>query len=1813
MKKALLVLILCFVSFSTVYASSRDPLALSQDEKVMRCQFSDLNVTEISFELPEYEQNSVYEKNVQYTKITLPSEGALILEGYPDLPVISRLIAIPSQGVVTYEIENIYEEVISNVEIYPYQGEDRTVDNFLMNEKVYLGNDPFPSEIITISEPQILRDLRLVRVTIQPFQYFPETKELRIIKNADIRVTTSGNGGINEKSSQRKISRAFEPIYRSMVLNYDELFRDVEYQESSYLFIYPNDNTVLTYLTLLTDWKHQKGFHVETTDLAHTGSSSSQIKTFIQNAYNTWAYPPEFICLVGDADGSYNIPTSYYSSGEGDQYYALLEGNDILADVIIGRLSFNSILEFQTIISKILNYEKTPYMANTDWYKKALLVGDESSSGPSCISTCKFVKEVMQAYSNGYVFDEVYSSPFVSGIANSINNGVSYFHYRGYYGMSQWDNTDISNLSNGFLLPFAVFPTCGTGDFQGTTGRSEYFLKVGSPSAPKGAIAAIGTATLSTHTCFNNTVSAGVFNGVFRDKIFNPGGALVRGKLSLYNSYPTNPNSWVTCFSYWNNLMGDPGMELWTGVPIQLNVTHPSTVPVGSNNIEVTVKNTYGFVIEGAWVTIYQEGDNIFESGYTDSYGKVVLPINTSVLDDVTITVTKHDHIPYISEFGIAQANSFASVSQVVIDDDNNGSSSGNNNTLVNPGEDIELIISLKNHGTYDLHSVTATIETNTPGITITDNTEDYGTINANQTVLCMDDFDFSVDADVLGGTEIIFDLTITDSASDEWTERITIPIYGSNLDFVECTIIDGNDGILSPGETAQAIVTLRNSGSVAAYSIDGMLHSDDDTIIIDDSLGYWGVINVNDIATNNANTFQISADTQVIPGTQFQLPLYLTNTDGYDDVVLVTLEVGIVDVGDPLGPDQYGYYCYDDGDTDYSAAPFYSWVEIDPDNGGTGTILNLSDNGDDGDIETIEIPFGMTFYGRFYHYLTVCTNGWLAPGGSEEFAFMNRPIPESLGPSPMIAAFWDDLKTSSNGNICYKYDSNSHYFVVEWSHSRNDYDNSEETFEVIIYDPTYYPTPTGDSEILVQYKVIHNTNAGYYSGGYINHGEYATIGLEDHTGKVGLQYSFCNQYPTAAKTVSNESAILFTTRGSQVLDPPIAGVYPLEFNFEVELGQTGSDVLNITNTGESNLIYSMEKDYIDDRDGGGPDSYGYVWTDSNEPGGPNYDWIDISGIGTEVNFSHNDVASGPFDIGFDFDFYGETYDDFIISPNGWIGFGDDWDDYHNYSIPRNDAPRPAIFGFWDDLDPLQGGDVYYYSDGAENLIIWFDHVIHFPGNTNGTYDFQIIITSDNTIKYQYRSLSGTLSSCTVGIQNASGSVGLQVVYNDNYLQNNLAIEFDRVIDWLSVDPISGIVFADDTQVIDILVDTDDLEYGHNYQCDLYLTTNDPNLSLTVIPVYLTVGDIDQGTVLGNVTLLGGSATFDEVTIEIGSITLHPNGSGYFEIDVPIGSYTFEATCPGYDSYVEDIEVLLDQTTQVNPTLEYTEAPEAVWVELSEDYRATVFWNSVSQYTDKRFFQSYTLARQVDASNWIIIQEGLTDTTYTDNLFNQSDGEYKYGVKAVYEFTQSELVESETVPIFRFVDAQFEFTLSNGQTPSGIHFTLTGLDTIYSQVYDDTTHTDGILSYYDVFKSDYHLVAEKSGYETIDETITIDDETNHFEYTLQFVTAVGDEPIPLISKIEQNYPNPFHVSGLSRGGTEINYHVHKPAHVSVEIFNIKGERITILVNEGMTPGIYSTKWNGLDDLNRPVSSGIYFYRLMLDNSTVESKKCILIR
>ena len=147
--------------------------------------------------------------------------------------------------------------------------------------------------------------------------------------------------------------------------------------------------------------------------------------------------------------------------------------------------------------------------------------------------------------------------------------------------------------------------------------------------------------------------------------------------------------------------------------------------------------------------------------------------------------------------------------------------------------------------------------------------------------------------------------------------------------------------------------------------------------------------------------------------------------------------------------------------------------------------------------------------------------------------SFRNYELPGAGGPSPMIAAFWDDLKTTSGGDVFAYTSPNNDYYIVEWSDLRTYNNNSLESFQVILYN-TGEQTPTGDDEMLMQFKEFNNTSTGSYPVGNwdaVVHGAYCSVGLENHLGTIGLEYTFNNQYPAAARTLSDNSALFVTTR----------------------------------------------------------------------------------------------------------------------------------------------------------------------------------------------------------------------------------------------------------------------------------------------------------------------------------------------------------------------------------------------------------------------------------------------------------------------------------------------------------------------------------------------------------------------------------------------------------------------------------------------------------------------------------------------------------
>jgi len=126
------------------------------------------------------------------------------------------------------------------------------------------------------------------------------------------------------------------------------------------------------------------------------------------------------------------------------------------------------------------------------------------------------------------------------------------------------------------------------------------------------------------------------------------------------------------------------------------------------------------------------------------------------------------------------------------------------------------------------------------------------------------------------------------------------------------------------------------------------------------------------------------------------------------------------------------------------------------------------------------------------------------------------------------------------------------------------------------------------------------------------------------------------------------------------------------------------------------------------------------------------------------------------------------------------------------------------------------------------------------------------------------------------------------------------------------------------------------------------------------------------------------------------------------------------------------------------------------------------------------------------------------------------------------------------------------------------------------------------------------------------------DDIRIYNYALSFqeirnlydVTTAVDEQwnnlIPDQNELFQNYPNPFNSS------TFIYYRVKDAAPVSLEVYDILGNRIRTLVNGYKLAGYYTDRWDSKDDNGRQVPSGIYFYTLKTNNYN-HTKKLVLLK
>lgn len=123
---------------------------------------------------------------------------------------------------------------------------------------------------------------------------------------------------------------------------------------------------------------------------------------------------------------------------------------------------------------------------------------------------------------------------------------------------------------------------------------------------------------------------------------------------------------------------------------------------------------------------------------------------------------------------------------------------------------------------------------------------------------------------------------------------------------------------------------------------------------------------------------------------------------------------------------------------------------------------------------------------------------------------------------------------------------------------------------------------------------------------------------------------------------------------------------------------------------------------------------------------------------------------------------------------------------------------------------------------------------------------------------------------------------------------------------------------------------------------------------------------------------------------------------------------------------------------------------------------------------------------------------------------------------------------------------------------------------------------------------------------TVTVTVTVAALTSNAYYLFIKTGLKEADIIPIEFGLAQNYPNPFNPE------TEITWQMPAAQHVSLTIYDLRGRLVTTLVDERKEVGNHTVRWNGRDDLNQPVASGIYFYRLQTERFC-KSGKAILMK
>jgi hypothetical protein len=694
------------------------------------------------------------------------------------------------------------------------------------------------SDTVKIEYLGNIRSTKLANLYIFPVRYNPFSNEIEVISSMTIEVTFPPAKGQTSTKSVTE-SALFSQSLGKGLLNYNPEAVITGYSEKPVKMIILTDTAFRKGLEPFIKWKTQKGFRITTLykGAAFAGTSFTQIKDTLTKIYKSGSAgdpPPEYLLIVGDIN---KIPRSEGTSFYSDLYWGEFDGGaDYLPDMYIGRLPVTDTVELNTVVGKIVQYEKFQFADTNKFYNRSMVsAGDDGSYANYMNGQLKYAVSNYLNPSNkvdGYVFYYPKAAASEDTIKKLINGGVSFINYTGHGDATGWLDPlikapDVALFHNKNMYPFVISNACQTGRFDnaGTFGVKMVV------SQNKGAVGYIGC---SADSYWDEDYFWAVGNGpISADPKYEETGlgALDR----LFHTHNESPSDWYITMGqvnyagnmavsastsalkkrYWETytLLGDPSVIPYTGTPDSFKISLPDTLPNGIKSFSTTI-DPFAYMAVSHF-------DTLWDASYASQSGNVILDMPGISNDSCLVVVTGQNKVPLIKKIHFSDINKeFLNLSGTALND-----AASNNNGLADFGESLFLKLTISNLGLAGVTDLKAILNSTSQWVTILNDTVSIGNLAGKSELVLPTSFGIKIAELVPDKGIVTFNLKLKDSKTEK-NYKIDVSVHSPVLEILNCTIDDsatGNgDFIADQGETLKLLFNIGNSGS---SNISGILN----------------------------------------------------------------------------------------------------------------------------------------------------------------------------------------------------------------------------------------------------------------------------------------------------------------------------------------------------------------------------------------------------------------------------------------------------------------------------------------------------------------------------------------------------------------------------------------------------------------------------------------------------------------------------------------------------------------------------------------------------------------------------------------------------------------------------------------------------------------------------------------------------------------------------------------------------------------------------------------------------------------------------